>query len=99
MRILKEGKVEQRKFVCPDCGCEFVATLGDTEWWGDQVLSCPTCAAELPWDGGEPYEEPTQTHRDEERLRGLIQDWDWNHVGVQGIDRFLLEHGVTFKEA
>lgn len=97
MRILKEGKVEQRKFVCPDCGCEFVAVLGDTEWWGDQVLGCPSCAAELPWDGGEPYEEPTHTQTIEERLYGVLLTAKPNATPTELTDH-LIANGVTFKE-
>lgn len=95
MRIIKEGKVEQRKFVCHDCGCEFVATLGDTEWWGDQVLSCPTCAAELPWDGGEPYGEPTQVDR--KRLAQLIEA-SRSFSSSTAKAAYLIANGVTFKE-
>lgn len=60
MKILKPGKVEMRKFVCPDCGCVFVASRLLDVRDGDCV-ACPQggCYHMLRWGNGEPYEEPT----------------------------------------
>lgn len=63
MEILKPGKVEQREFVCPKCGCVFVASKCLDVRDGDCV-ACPqdACYHMLRWDDGESYEEPT--HRE-----------------------------------
>lgn len=61
------------------------------------MLSCPTCAAELPWDSGGPYEEPTHTLTDRERLyRVLLKA---NSVDTTSkLTNLLIENGVTFRE-
>lgn len=71
MKILKPGNVEMRRFVCPRCGCVFVAdknettrcvrrntTTGRTPVYA-YFAKCP-CREEISWDNGEPYEEPAQ---------------------------------------
>lgn len=54
MKILKHGKVERRKFVCHDCGCEFVAKRKETinQNYRDFIF-CPTCERRLIWEDGE----------------------------------------------
>ncbi len=62
MKILKPGKVEMRKFVCPDCGCVFVADESDLHFTPIEAkIKCPCCWLEQKWMRGEPYEEPTST--------------------------------------
>lgn len=95
MKILKEGNVEQKKFACPGCGCEFVATLGDTEWWGEQVLNCPTCATELLWDDGQQYEKPSRDDR--KKLAQLIEASRYFSSSTAKA-AYLIANGVTFKE-
>ena len=62
MKILKPGKVEQRKFVCPKCGCEFVAGRGEQDTRYQFHYKCPQegCGWYVLDTGSEPYEEPTQ---------------------------------------
>ncbi len=100
MKILKPGKVEQRKFVCPKCGCIFVASTADITWhqteYNKDGVDCP-CGRVVPWDSGEPYEEPTPDVI--ERLADLIYESCNTDAGTAWeIAKHQLEHGVTFRE-
>ena len=62
MYILKEGKipVEEYKFSCKRCGCEFMANHTDKnidQRDGDYVI-CPTCDAWIDWSLGIKYSKP-----------------------------------------
>ncbi len=103
MKILKPGKVEQRKFVCGDCGCIFVADRTEMRYsLGTYYAVCPSCGNNrgLTWEYGEsygePYEEPTQS--DLERLNDIIREWNWWSKGTCGFAQYLLDNGVTFRE-
>lgn len=61
MKILKHGNLNPRKFVCDQCGCEFVVNLkeygrytanGITLW---VYADCPECDTRIsystPWEG------------------------------------------------
>ena len=98
MKILKPGKVEQRKFVCQNCGCVFVARKDEVEAWYDEAyLQCPTCGETTWWwTNGEPYEESVQT--DIERLKRLMKLWNFWSNGTCGLEQYLIENGVTFRE-
>lgn len=64
MKILKPGKVEMRRFVCPTCDCIFVADKTETKYsLGTDYVVCPFCEndRELTWKYGKPYEEPTNS--------------------------------------
>lgn len=107
MKILELGKAEQKKFVCHCCKCEFVAALEDNEWWGDQVLYCPTCAREIPWDGGEPYEETAlpQTQENIQKLAKITEEFlndnvriSYSEMDLVRFAKHLIANGVTFKE-
>lgn len=101
MKILRPGKVEQRKFACKQCGCVFVADSTDVRYSvGTDYVVCPCCetSRNLTWKYGEPYEEPTEKKSDRDRLWGLIQEWEWDSSSLSGFDQFLLDHGVTFRE-
>jgi hypothetical protein len=62
MKILKHGKSRPRKFVCCQCGCEFVADVNEYktgEYDGifiQAVSYCPECDTRTtnsePWDDG-----------------------------------------------
>lgn len=49
MKILKHGNLSLRKFICKNCGCEFVAD--NTEYWQAEcngkvlwwIAECPEC--------------------------------------------------------
>lgn len=48
MQILKHGNSNPRKFICVNCGCEFVAQVSEywrTEMFGiiDYECDCPEC--------------------------------------------------------
>lgn len=70
MKILKPGKVEMKRFVCPACECEFEAGASDTSYSLGYYVLCPCCNNKLWWIVGEPYEEPVQDDR--ERLMALL---------------------------
>ncbi len=100
MKILKPGKVEQRKFVCPNCECEFVIYKSeamramDLEAKYHYWAQCP-CRDQIAWDSGEPYEELTPTQTDRERLESLLAN---SPMGTEAATEYLLSHGVTFRE-
>ena len=59
MQILKHGNSNPRKFICINCGCEFVANI--KEYWRCEKFgvvyyecSCPECTyspeTSEPWD-------------------------------------------------
>lgn len=109
MKILKPGEVEMRRFVCPRCGCIFVASRGEnvvrqgSRYPDTAVIACPEQGCNggiVVWSDGEPYEEPTQDlEADRERLIGLIHEWDTKYFGgCNAAVEFLLENGVTFRE-
>lgn len=97
MKILKTGKAKQRKFACPDCEGVFIASKSEMfDGIGYSVI-CPCCQNKrLWWDDGEPYEEPTPTQTDRERLQRLI----YTMPGYQGSTGegadYLIANGVTF---
>lgn len=102
MKILKHGKVEQRKFVCPKCECEFVANAGERQLSTGYYVRCPCCQDRvLWWDEGEPYKEPTHAQvveADRKRLQTLIRKWDNCRCGgIPEAAQFFLNHGVTFR--
>lgn len=101
MKILKPGKVERRKFVCPNCECEFVIYKSETMRYMDLEThynywaQCP-CRDQIAWDKGEPYEEPMPTQTDKERLIALLDEMDIRQT--EKLANFLVDNGVTFRE-
>lgn len=102
MKILKPGKVEMRKFVCPSCGCIFIASDADLEHdsYGKWAI-CPQEGCERNFvvhpDDGEPYEEPTQS--DEVRLAELIYSSNAvTSTTALKLSPWLVANGVTFRE-
>lgn len=102
MKILKPGKVEMRMFVCPSCGCIFIASDTDLEHDGyGKWAICPQEGCERNFivhpDDGEPYKEPTPTQTDSERLARILFAMpamdDCNSMAD-----YLIQHGVTFRE-
>lgn len=61
MKILKHGDLKPRKFICKDCGCEFVANISEyslyhgTAWY---YSDCPECEARTM--DSEPWEEQNE---------------------------------------
>ena len=60
MKILKRGNEKPRKFICPNCDCEFVA--GTREYWRTERFDdiyykcdCPEC--NYTSDISEPWED------------------------------------------
>lgn len=104
MKILKPGKAEMRKFVCPNCGCVFVATQADRNRQDrDFVSHCPQCDyAGIQWCDGEPYEEPTSTQDTQDdavKLYELMKEaWPYSIGALSALVDFLIANGVTFKE-
>lgn len=103
MRILKEGKTEQRKFVCPDCGCVFLASK--TEMNADiDLYVCPQDGCHyyaIGWEDGEPYEEPTQdTDADAKKIVAIAQQWlrDDRTASLWMLADKLIANGVIFRE-
>ena len=102
MKILKPGKVEQRKFVCPSCGCVFVADRTDVRYSvGTDYVVCPCCGTSrnLTWKYGEPYEELMQDDR--KRLEALISETPDVTVWPDALNKIvkhLIANGVTFRE-
>ena len=110
MKILKPGKVEMRKFECPECGCVFVAEKseavklvgqdGNTTISLPYYVECP-CSEVISWDDGTPYEEPAQDEgTDVDRLKALLlrSIERPRNVTVQGVAEFLADNGVTFRK-
>ena len=100
MKILKPGKVGMRKFVCPNCECEFVCHKYEEaifRYEGKLIVPCPICGGNSVWDNGEPYEEPTPTETDRDRLIQLLQEARTKHLTKEVVD-YLIENGVTFRE-
>lgn len=92
MKILKHGKVEQRKFVCPDCGSVLVINRYEEPF-------CPLCRERLNWRDGEPYEEPTPTSADKERLAEMLYtECEIDLVTAREVAENLVHSGVTFRE-
>lgn len=64
MKILKHGELKPRKFICKDCGCEFVANISEyslypnTAWY---YSDCPEC--DVRTFDSEPWEEEDDTQR------------------------------------
>lgn len=100
MKILKPGKVGQRKFVCPRCGCEFAATCTEIE--EGVYVRCPQDGCRyggLEWGDGEPYEEPTQDADVIEQLADLIYDGCVTDGGTAWeLAKHLIAHSVIFRE-
>lgn len=101
MKILKPGKVEQRKFVCPLCECEFVAGNGELVYKlrlsncrFAEIMCCPYCGKEMSWEIGEPYEEPTLYER--EMLARLIEA-SRSFSSSTAKAAYLIANGVTFR--
>lgn len=112
MKILKPGKIEQRKFVCNKCGCVFVATeqekyLAHDDYYQPWMeVQCP-CGVPVEWDNGEPYEEPTPTQElDEvqklmkviEKFNGDLSRISYSNVALIRFCKHLIANGVTFRE-
>lgn len=64
MRIVKHGNLKPRLFICPECGCEFIAEVdeynvvrchSDTIWYD---ATCPECCCRT--NKSEPWEEPNE---------------------------------------
>lgn len=100
MKILKPGKVEQRKFVCQKCGCEFAATCTEIE--EGVYVRCPQDGCRyggLEWGDGKPYGEPEQYKRsDLVRLTMLLRRACElkRPASAQDMAEFLIKNGVTF---
>lgn len=48
MKILKHGNLKPRKFICQDCGCEFVANISEYSTYTGTAWCysyCPECDA------------------------------------------------------
>lgn len=101
MKILKPDKVEMRKFVCPDCGCEFIAVKLLDVRDGDCV-ACPQdeCYHMLRWEDGEPYEEPTQDYKATIcKLSDMLYDrFTMDEDTATEVAAMLVANGVTFRE-
>lgn len=60
MKILKHGNLKPRKFICKDCGCEFVANISEYSSYPNSATGfwlysdCPECEARTfdsePWE-------------------------------------------------
>ena len=67
MKILKHGDLKPRKFICKDCGCEFVADAREYGSYGSNRViicwyaDCPECDARTTVS--EPWEEQDDTER------------------------------------
>jgi hypothetical protein len=48
MKILKHGKLKERKFTCKICGCEFIADISEYRFSlaDDFMVCCPDCKKE-----------------------------------------------------
>lgn len=93
MKILKPGRIEMRKFVCPRCGCVFVAprslAFQEGNDWG---VICPQEGCYYDFAGpGAPYEEPTQD--DEERIYGILLTAK-PQATTEELAKHLIAHGV-----
>lgn len=101
MKILKPGKIEQRKFACGECGCIFVADSKEVRYSvGTDYVLCPCCGTNrnLTWKSGEPYEEPTPMRTDWVRFQRLLYDMPGYRGSTgEGAD-YLIANGVTFGE-
>ena len=100
MKILKPGKVDTRKLTCPMCECEFVCGEYDYTFWDNDrlLVECPCCHYDMPFYCGEPYEEPTPTQTDRERLAQLlVETTQFCNFGEKA--DHLIANGVTFREA
>lgn len=103
MKILKHGKVEMRKLVCPSCGCIFIASDADFEYdsYGKLAI-CPQEGCERKFivhlDDGEPYEEPTQ---EDSRLKLIFLIKNFRATNLETADceaDFLIANGVRVEE-
>lgn len=103
MKILKPGKVEQRKLECPWCGCVFVASENELEKdgvFGTYSTICPNleCGEHISGALGTPYEEPALgKDSDRARLHELICAMPEFMTSSEEAE-FLIDHGVTFRE-
>lgn len=98
MKILKCGKVEQRKFACSACGCVFVADRADMSLM--ERVACPQerCTESVRWETGEPYEEPT---KDDSRLKLIFLIKNFRASNLETADceaDFLIANGVRVEE-
>ena len=60
MKILKPGNQAQRKFICENCGCEFVADIDEyyrTERFGVIYYKCDCPHCNYTSESSEPWEE------------------------------------------
>lgn len=100
MKILKPGKVEQRKLTCPMCECAFVCGEYEYTFWDEDSLlvTCPCCHDDMPFYCGEPYEEPTQEDS-RQKLIFLIKNFRATNLETADCEAdFLIANGVTFRE-
>lgn len=102
MKILKPGKVEMRRFVCPKCGCIFVEEKTQLYRNGHTVTLTPECPCgwQMKWDNGEPYEEPMPKRTNADRLAKMLFDsMPQSSIGRYDLAAdYLIAHGVTFRE-
>jgi hypothetical protein len=67
VKILKHGNLKPRKFICKDCGCEFVANISEYSSYPNSATGfwlysdCPECEART-FDS-EQWEEEDDTKR------------------------------------
>lgn len=109
MKVLKPGKVEQRKFVCVQCGCEFTAMPDDCEFALPNTLHCPQkgCDGFVGWDAGKLYEEPApkQTEKEIQKLAKITEEFlndnvriSYSEMDLVCFAKYLISNGVTFRE-
>lgn len=99
MKILKPGKVEQRKFVCPECRCIFIADKSETVRVGNfSSVDCPCCGlyGRIWWEGGKPFKE-RDIRDDREAIYGILLSSN-PMASAEDLADLLIEKGVTFKE-
>lgn len=75
-KILKYGKGQYRKFVCPKCECVFVTDRAEAYPIGNDLrLSC-TCGHVIRWEDGTPYDFEQAANIRKERLSLSIYGMD-----------------------
>ena len=94
-KILKYGKGDYRKFVCPKCECVFVADraeaypLSNTFNLGELRLNC-TCGSVMHWEDGTPYDFEKAANVRKERLSLSIYGMD-DRSPVDVVERLIAD--------